>query len=406
MVKTLFVGIAYPPKRDPECIQTGRLLKYLSKSENIELEVITAKPPVMNMPTDDTLKNFDIKSSEIYEKLIRENRYVNYIKSKIGILPFPDLKAPFWRGIKDFAIRNNIKRPDIIYTRAYPVSSVLAGYHLSIHFDVPLIVHFSDPWLLSPLHHYPQSEKEKIKKTELEIFTRASAITFTSKMTQEIYMKEYPEMADKSFLQPNVFDDDSVSGKTADKPMEDKLRIVYTGGIVGNRNPKSIIKAINQLSGKERENIEFLIAGDADRPNRQLLKELNHPQIKYLGLVPFREAIKLQSSAHMLVLFDNVFEAKEQAIYLPSKLLDYFVQRTKVLAITTPGGTTDQVLRDTEIGVSFGHHQIDEIANFLRDALIQFQNKNASYFTTSAIPKEYAASHGAKELEKLILKYA
>lgn len=402
----MYVGIAYPPKRDPECIQTGRVLKYLSRIENIELEVITAKPPVLNMPVDATLEEFGIDAAKVYEKPIFENGYLNFLKAKIRRMPFPDLKAPFWKGITEFANRTKVNKPDLIYTRAYPMSSVLAGYHLSMSFDVPLIVHLSDPWLLSPLHHYTKTEAIRIKQTETEIFRKASAITFTSEMTKMIYVTEYPEIAEKSFLQPNVFDDESVIKNLPTKAMNDKLRLVYTGGIVGNRNPEAIIKAINLLGESEREKIEFVIAGDADRPNRKLLDELNDDQIKYLGLVPFQEAMELQASAHLLVLFDNVLQDKKDAVYLPSKLLDYFVQRTKVLAITTPGGTTDQVLNKTNVGVSFGHDQIQEITTFLKEALEQFEARKESFFVTSNVPDEFSASHNAQTLNKLILKYA
>ena len=55
----LFVSIAFPPKNDPECIQSGRFFKYLSREKDFDIDVVTSKDPTLFMPVDDSLKPLD-----------------------------------------------------------------------------------------------------------------------------------------------------------------------------------------------------------------------------------------------------------------------------------------------------------------------------------------------------------
>ncbi|MEQ9467742.1 MAG: glycosyltransferase [Ekhidna sp.] len=404
-IKLLLVSIAFPPKKDPECIQTAKYLKYLSNTEELDIQVLTACDPVINMPVDMSMNSFSVRNSGVFKKKITENRYLNFLLRKIGIEQFPDTKFTFSWGIRRFLKNSKIQSPDVVYARSYPISSLIAGYWASIHFNKPLIIHFSDPWTLSPLHRHSLSYQRKMEEWELRLIKHASAIVFTSELTATNYRVRYPEYKERIHFLPNVYDDADLSLNESQLRNE-KLKLVYTGGIVGNRNPEPIFKAISSLPEKMLDRFEFFIAGEADRDNRELLGKFNHQSVSYLGPISFLESKKLQASADILVLIDNHFDDANKAMYLPSKLLDYFVQRKRILAVTTPQGTTSNTLEEGEFGDCFGHSDVDGITNFLRKAIDEFDKKNHSYFIRPDVPKKFSASLNAQNLLKIIKHYA
>ena len=93
-------------------------------------------------------------------------------------------------------------------------------------------------------------------------------------------------------------------------------------------------------------------------------------------------------------------------MYLPSKLLDYFVRKKRILAVTTPHGTTFNVLKENEFGDSFGHFDVDGIKKFLRGAIDEFDKGNQNYFERSNVPKKFSSALNAENLFKIIKKYA
>ena len=279
IIKLLFVSIAFPPRKDPECIQTAKYLKYLSNIEGLDIQVLTACDPVINMPVDESMNDFSIRNSGIFKKRIIENRYLNFLLRKIGIEQFPDTKFTFCLGIRRFLKHNNIQSPDIVYARSYPISSLIAGYWASIYFNKPLIIHFSDPWTLSPLHSYSRSYQKRMKKWELKLIKHSNAVVFTSELTASNYGKKYPDYKKKIHVLPNVYDDADLLN-TNEATDNKKLRLVYTGGIVGNRNPEPIFKAIKSLPEEMLDRFEFIIAGEADRSNRDLLVKFNHQSVR------------------------------------------------------------------------------------------------------------------------------
>lgn len=404
-INLLFVSIAFPPKKDPECIQTARYFKYLSQNENLIIEVVTGKPPVLNMPLDTSLVKYDTGYQEKHEISIYENRYWNFLRRKLGIYFKPDTKWRFYKNIASSLKTRSVAAPDIIYSRSYPLSSAFAAHCFAKKFQKPWIMHLSDPWLYSPLHNYSRRERAYIEKWEDVFFQDATLVTFTSELTVEKYQNAYPRYAHKFQFLPNVYDDEdaSLQSKIA---FGKRIRVVYTGGIIGDRNPLPLFRALEMLSSDERDWFEFIFVGDADRSNRQLLENVKFSCVKYLGLKDLATSLELQRSANLLFLIDNKFDRADEALYFPSKLLDYIIQKKKILAITTKNGTTDRIIKNLGLGDSFGHNQVEEMAEFLRQTISYFKGKNLRYFCVTADTQKYAASQNASHLYSLIQKYA
>jgi hypothetical protein len=125
------------------------------------------------------------------------------------------------------------------------------------------------------------------------------------------------------------------------------------------------------------------------------------PSVHYLGKISFTEAQYLQQKANLLLLIDNPIANPAHAMYFPSKLLDYMVAGKRVLAITTKGSATDDVMKDLK-GDVVGHNEVDQIRKLLSEAVCKFSKQEDEYFLNAAIPGKYAAKINAERLAQLI----
>lgn len=404
MPNVLFVSIAFPPKSDPECIQTAKYFKYLNlDSKDLKYEVVTTKDKsTLFMPYDENLLDYcqgDYKKVTIP---IYENKYVNFILRKLlkeGI-DWPDSKFSFhkqWRK----AIRKVNQKPNLIYSRSYPPSSTVMALKLKKHYNVPWVLHLSDPWAYSPLHQYSQNQFEYHKTLEKECFENADKICLTSKQTIEFYKNIYPQFSDKFEFFPNVYEQNSIKSNPID--WSRKLRIIYTGGLAGERSASFFINAINELSKEViqlEEKIEIIFAGPLDGKNKAIFNNNNFSFLKHIGQLSFQESLNLQKNAHILLVIDNPISKSEEAMFFPSKLLDYLTAQRRILAITSTKSATESVVKDL-LGDSFQHNQSSQICSSIKRSILAFENKEESYFLAKSPTEIYEASYNAKRLTTL-----
>lgn len=400
-MNVLFVSIAFPPKQDAECLQAAKYYKYLVAS-GIDISIITSKVPTLNMPYDPSLEKYNKGYFQKLEYKIWENKYLNYFIRKVfpSALLVPDSKRKFvknWiRVSKDL-----ISKPDIIYTRSFPLSSALMGLKLKEYYRVPWIMHLSDPWADAPWSSKRPSIYKKNKKMERICFDRADKICFTTEKTLEYYSKIYSQHLSKFEIFPNVYDSEDMIFN--EQPLSSNvLRIVYTGGIAGNRGPILIINVIEQLRKRGFDvdgNIELLLAGEIDRRNKAILMENNYPYIKYLGHKTYEDAKHLQRSAHLLLILEEPLEDVSKAMFFPSKILDYLLAQRKMFAITTPRSQVDNIFSNNGWN-SFDYKQLDETADFIVDC---FNNlHNPKYFIQNQLPIYFDAKQNAERLVNLM----
>jgi glycosyltransferase involved in cell wall biosynthesis len=271
------------------------------------------------------------------------------------------------------------------------------AYRLSTYFDVPWILHMSDPWTVSPVHSI-ECAKQWNEEMEAKCFRRANVISFTSLMTIKLYAEKYPEFKSKMAFYPNVYDEKEAKINTWIKG--GGIRIVYTGGFVGDRTPLAFIKAMSKLNETRPEvarDFEVIFAGSLDRKNTAYF-EGEHAGITHLGSLPYSEAIELQNSADILLLIDLHFEKVNEAMFFPSKLLDYMLAKRRVIAITDVNSTTWQVVKDGQLGDCVQHCDVDLIVTLLINAWNAWNDNHSDYFEFKEVNPEYSARFNAKKL--------
>jgi len=402
-MRILLCSIAFPPKSDPECLQTGKYFYFLSKIKDLKIDVLTSSIPTLFMQKDDSLIKYDNGWDEKVEINIPENKYINYILRKL--LPygvdFPDSKFLFyWQWRK--TVKKIKNKPDIIYSRSYPLSSTIMAYKLKKYYNVPWILHLSDPWLLSPIHYYNKWQLKWHQKWEKRCFESANKICLTSLNTIDLYVDQYPEFKNKFEYFPNVYDPEDIK----DNPLsfDNKLRFVYTGGLTNKRSVSWFIPIFEKLSNNYpgiEDKIEFIFAGSMDTANRKLFEKYQFSFVKHVGILNYKQALALQNSSHILINIDNPVNDSKKAVFFPSKLLDYFLSKRRILSLSTLGSTTHQVLKYYSSDVCDNHSQTT-ITKFIEKALYEWQSKNQDYFFVDRLPVQYSAKKNAERLAILI----
>lgn len=406
--KILFVSLAFPPKSDPEALQTAKYFHHLQKHSDLQIDVVTSAIPTLYMPYDSDLESYAVGVHQLVNISLKENRYVNYALNRLGLqdLVFPDVKQSFHRQFKKVLKQLN-ETPDLIYSRSEPKSSTILAFKLKQVFHIPWVLHMSDPWADCPMKRLTGRAYKKHDEWERKCFEAADVISLTSIPTLDFYQKKYPLLADKFRFYPNVYECQNVTekGESNEEPRNQKFRIVYTGGLAEERSPEFLLKPLKELFEQNpalANKIEVIFAGDADSRNRAVFQNYNLPFVKWIGKIPFHEALKLQQSSNYLVVIDNPISDPTLSMFFPSKLLDYMVAQKRILAITTRGSASDQVMKDIK-GDVCSHDEIDAIKNAISNAVQAFERGENEYLTNERPPEKYDAYYNADRLYNEII---
>jgi len=406
MKNLLFVSIAFPPKNDPECLQTAKYFKYLVRDPRLSISVVTSSLPTLNMEYDAELEKYAHGYKQRVSLPIFETKVTNFALRKIlpGGIDYPDSKFSFhWQAKR--VIRKLQEKPDVIYSRSNPLSSALMACKLKQHYQVPWIMHLSDPWVGSPVHAYQGRQLSFHQKWQDACMQQADAICLTSETTIEFYKKQYPRLAHKFQFFPNVYDPDDVQANAL--KWEKKLRLVYAGGLSGERSPEFFIKACEELFAEDQavaEKFETIFAGPMDRMNKQRFEGATVPMVKHVGMMPFNKALELIREAHLLLTIDLPILNPSLAMFFPSKILDYFLAKRRILALTTAGSATERILKLRHATILM-YDNVEGIKHLIRQAINEYENKNVEFFETSEIPVEFSARENATRLANLICSY-
>jgi len=401
-IDILFISIAFPPKKDPECLQTAKYFKYLVKDKHLNIDVVTSHDKALFMSYDSSLNSYAKGYRQIIKIPFFENKYINFLLRKLNrsILNYPDSKFRFAKKYK-YVLKKLQNRPNLIYSRSFPLSSTIMAYKLHKSLKVPWILHLSDPWTFGSLQDLGEARKWNLDM-EYKCFNSASAITFTSYKTLEKYKEIYPEFSKKMYFFPNVYEDSDINNKYYN--FNNKIRVVCTGSLIkaNKRDPKYFFEALEKFKNTNPTKIdkfEFIFVGQLDRLSKKefkyYLKKI--PQIKYLGELSYQDAIKLQFEADVLLTIDVLYDS----FFFPSKLLDYMVAKRYILAITKKDSCTDRFVKHNLLGDSIEHQNINLIVETLNKIYNNWERKNKDFFVRDNVLKEFSAQFNAKRLIEL-----
>lgn len=399
-MRVLLVSISAPPQNTPESLQVIKYANHLAKQ--CELTILTIEEAQGWRQADPGLHDAirPAKFIRLPHYGSRVGRFITNLINKDWLMK-PDEDFMFPRQWKK-AVRKIDQCPDILYSRATPFSSALMALKLKRHYQVPWVLHLSDPWLLSPLHLFTGKVKEFHSKMEQECFENADVISLTSFEQIKLYINHYPQFAHKFQFFPNVYNDDEL----ADNPFtfDDKMVFLHTGNFYGEgRNPVFLLEAIHKIVQQEPDffsGCEFVFMGRLNPDVRAVFHQYNYPFVKVVEDYTFEESIASQRKAHVLLLFDWRFNDADSVFFL-SKILGYMTSQRPILAITGTNSTCRSVI-EGKYGHCFAHNDINAIADYLRRAVINYKQKNASFFSVAPADPAYSAQFNAGRLYELL----
>lgn len=394
-MKILVISISAPPRNSPESLQTGRYLKYLARRHEVIL--VTAESPGGWEPVDESLLHYLTDVRKIIFLKLWPKKLLAFIRLFFSFLQIPDEYFYLQYKVRDIASAIPDK-PDLLISRSAPFSSALITYRLSKLWNVPWIMHLSDPWADNPFNRFNKIQNRRNQHLERLCMEAASLVTLTSVKTVSWFQKKYPSLTNKFRLLSNVYDDEQRLMPVS-KP-KDKISFVFTGRLYGNRKIHPFLNAAEQVAlsceGWEAKS-EIVLAGFFDEENLQRIKKSNLKNIVYKGAVSGKQAVELQQKASVLLSVDALEADERYDLFFPSKLLDYMATGRPVLAIARKESTTYEVV-DGKIGKCFSAENLHELPEFLKSIVMDEQPQKLFYEASNAI-SDYAASVNTRKLE-------
>ncbi len=295
------------------------------------------------------------------QRLTFKEKFAEFIRSTFFI---PDARM-LWQVTSRKVLKQVLAnhRIDALYSSSPPYTCSLIAKWLKKRTGLPWVAGFRDPWtdfLTSPKRW--AIPKKIDKKLEKSVFQIADAIECAWEGIIKDAIHKYPDLDISKFSHiPNGFD-------SADFPEWNYKRggrfvITYTGSMYGRRNPKSLLKAINNLLSKGKIDRNKVLLRFIGRFGQDIIDEFNASgltdMIETISYLPHDESIKklIESDALLLVVDD----AKESSEIVPGKVYEYIGVRKPVLALGPEESAIARLLSETNCGKTAHQSNIEKI---------------------------------------------
>lgn len=338
----LLVAPSAPPKNGPEAMQVGRLLAALDPAIGVTL--VTTPVTSGWERHDDSLAitrpGLTVVTAELPFHRLTQRVLAN---RRLSFLHMPD--SDFWLTWMSRQILRRLPAlPDVIYSRSAPFSGALLAYYLKARIGCPWLMHLSDPWAGSPYRAFPPHKLDKDNRLEALCIEAADLITVTTPGQAEFYRAKYPQRRAAIEVSPNMM---PVAQQTVPVTQQaGSLRLVYTGAIYQQRNPKTLLRAIqmmHQTAPEEAAEVRVEFYGNIDPAIAQAINAT--PGCAAHAPTSFADVTQIQACADVLVTIEPSGDHPLLLHFMPSKNLDYIAAGKPLLAITPEGSVTDRFCR-------------------------------------------------------------
>ena len=260
---------------------------------------------------------------------------------------FPDLFAPW---IHKVAGRLRKIDYDCGILNVLPYSSFLLVQHGAldsrwvIDYQESVYPHLEDHPRTSPLQRFGTP---RLLELEREALRSCGGVWFTSKANQDRYVADGAVESSKASHLPYFFDPELYPdvGLSESKNM---MTILYGGHLDGSwRSPETFFKAwaaFRQKVPEASDAIRMALYGSMDEACWQMAEDLGlRDKIEVYQPVPYQDFLGEAKRADVLLYID----AREQGLFNPGKLADYFGAERPVLGFTVEGSEVEGMLKST-----------------------------------------------------------
>ncbi len=420
-MKVLIITYYWVPAGGSGVQRWLKFVKYL-RDFNIEPVVYTvdeAKYPII----DASLANDVPEDIEVIKKAIWEpNDFLSIFKKKetktsAGFLNpnptffgkilqyvranyfIPDARKywikPSVKYLEKYLSENKI---DAIITTGPPHSLHLIGLHLKKKTNVKWIADFRDPWTDIDYFHQLPLTKKAIKKhhqLEKEVLKKADASLVVGKTMKA----NYEVFSDKIHVVTNGYDADENS--TNQIVLDSKFSITHIGLMNADRNPKTLWKALAELSEENtdfKNDLEIKVIGKLSDDVVEDLKKYDFKNVARINYVPHKEVQEYQRASQVLLLaVNNVPSAKG---IITGKIFEYLQAKRPILAIGPEDGDLAEILAKTNAGSIVDFNEKEQLKKTVSDLYKKY--KQNSLIVSSVNIEQYHRKELTKQLSVIL----
>ena len=392
MKKVLIITYYWPPSGGAGVQRWLKFVKYLP-SFGIQPIVLTVDPAFASYAqTDESLLKevppetevHRTKSFELYQlysslskkKEIPYGGFANETKPSLfqkisrfvrGNFLLPDPR----KGWNKYACRKAFEliafhQIDTVITTGPPHSTHLIGLKLQKKTGIRWIADMRDPW--TDIYYYKQFyhtalARQADRRMERQVLEKTDRLITVSKdMIRLFSQKTSIDLARKTSVLPNGFDEDDFAGKTHGQ--EEKFTITYTGTISETYDISGFTNALGRLDESVLRKLKIRFVGKVPSAiSNRIKNEFPELEVELTGYVDHQKSVDYLLRSSVLLLIIPKVENNEGI--LTGKFFEYLASRKPVLAIGPANGDLAGIIRETGCGQIFDYSDEEGIRNFI-----------------------------------------
>jgi glycosyltransferase involved in cell wall biosynthesis len=278
-------------------------------------------------------------------------RYVNRI-AKTLLAPL-DLDA-FWIGP---AARLGVgvaarAGTGVIIATAPPFSAALAGARIAARCRWPLVLDYRDPYSAYPRTHRLRSPAVRLIASHIErrCVRQSVARVFNTPEMRVAFEGQFSHLSREAhFVIPNGLAAADLALAAAADPPTIVPSIVYAGAIYGDKSPRPLLRALQELGSLEPRyaGVRLVVYGEVPREELARLGQEGLAHLLDLRPRVSREELwpVLRGAAVLLAIV-----GRQMDYSIPYKLYDYMAAGRPILALAPPGSALERLFSESHIG--------------------------------------------------------
>jgi len=402
-LRVLLIAYAYPPLWEAQSVRWYYLSKELAKA-GVQIDILTIKypgeiedfpgikvyrifPGAFNKIVFKALSNPSVFSAKVRRsnKFLVIKNFYRTIRKFLEYLMAGDIRNE-WFLMGYFKALRLLKgnKYDFVITSHEPIVDTLIGFALKKK-RIKWIADLADP---ISADYYPSFWKLILKKIEKRVLKKADAIIVTNNVLKNKYSK-YVNSEDKILVITQGFDLNFFKFQRGFNRNK-KFTLAYTGSFYKDfRNPEVLVEALSRLNF----DFELRLAGRLEGflPVFKPIKQ----KVKYLGVLPHKEVLKVQASSDVLVYLGNKLDTQ-----VPGKIFEYMGSRRPIFCIIqNKKDPVAKIVRNLGIGeVCFNEpEEIYKVINKFYKLWID-KKLDIEYFYDELKIREFSWQHQAQKL--------
>ena len=415
MNKALIITYYWPPSGGAGVQRWLKFAKYLPEF-GWEPVILTVNEKDAAYPVVDNSLEKEITGNIKVYRTAATNwfRFYSSDKSKVPSAGFASNQADSLKGKISRFIRGNFFIPDprrgwnkfafakaceiierenitTIITTSPPHSTQLIGIKLKKKYkSLRWIADLRDPWTDIYYYNlfYPTLLSKKIDASyEKSTLKNADRIITVGHLLKELFESKAPEIASKTEVITNGFDEQDFENITRDEPT--KFTITYVGTLSEKYRLDGYLDTISSLN---RADVLLRFVGKVpELIQMQIIKAAKDKTVEFIDYIPHNKAIDYMTNSSLLLLL--IPESDGNKLIITGKLFEYIASRKPILCIAPKDGEAARIISKLNNGACFDYYESENIGNYINSVIDNptLPDCDVSAFTRRNLTKKLTA---------------